>query len=342
MFDPKALFAKPETQPFVAPELAQGEEPTFVSDVFALGQLFLGVLFDLPAEVLAEDIPALRPLAAVAPAGLVRIARKSLCAYPTARYQSVALLLADLERYEDVANVGVGHADVAETGPTVGPQDPTAGLKLPTSPKAADKADAKGKEGPKSRMGLLVAVLVLLLIPSGFALKTASDAKVAIRVDLEEGNGEPGVTAIGEADAAMEADPGGGGNRVAKITRRGKGGARAGAILSIDAAPLDTVPSIPVNIERSRATIRVRSPEPKTKFQVRISTAGDDDHAVTVEVETKGPPNQWETLELNFGLPMQGSRPLATTGGYNRVSVFPAADKPGDTQTYYVDDFFFY
>jgi hypothetical protein len=174
------------------------------------------------------------------------------------------------------------------------------------------------------------------------ALKSTSDAKVAIRVDLEAGNGEPGVTAIGEADASMEADPGGGWNHVAKITRRGKGGAKAGAILSIDAAPLDTVPSIPVNVERSRATIRVRSPEPKTKFQVRISTAGDDDHAVTVEVETNGPTNQWETLELNFGLPMQGSRPLATTGGYNRVSVFPAPDKPGDAQTYYVDDFFFY
>ncbi len=95
-----ALYAAPEEL------LGQGtQSPT--ADIYSLGRILHFLLRGAPPAPIKGNVPELEELTEQ-PAGLVRIIRKCTMRAPEARYQEVALLMQDLERYEDYENVGVG------------------------------------------------------------------------------------------------------------------------------------------------------------------------------------------------------------------------------------------
>lgn len=114
LLDGRTLFGDAATEPYVAPELENGNPPSIASDVFALGQLLHFLLLDGDPPVQHEGLARLEPLAADAPAGLVRIVRRCIAADPAQRYATVADLVGDLTRYGEWDKVGVSHPDVRE------------------------------------------------------------------------------------------------------------------------------------------------------------------------------------------------------------------------------------
>lgn len=102
---------------YTAPETRGGAAPDARSDVFAFGQLLHFVLAGSDPAPSEELVPLLAALTDQ-PAGLARIVRKATCLDPAMRYASVAALLADLERYGSVDDVGLAHASAAEPNRT--------------------------------------------------------------------------------------------------------------------------------------------------------------------------------------------------------------------------------
>lgn len=106
--------------PYAAPEELIGagtHSPT--ADIYSLGRvLYFLMLGEDPDEPVAE-VPELEALTHH-PAGLSRIVRKCTMRAPESRYQQVAELIDDLERYEDYESVGVaGGAAEANYTPRV-------------------------------------------------------------------------------------------------------------------------------------------------------------------------------------------------------------------------------
>ncbi|MEM1029735.1 MAG: pentapeptide repeat-containing protein [Myxococcota bacterium] len=102
--------------PYAPPEELLGQStqsPT--SDVYALGRILAFLLRGDHPRATAEARPALRDLGD-APEGLVRIVRRCTMRAPERRYQTVAALRADLERYDDTPNVGIGRDDGDDGG----------------------------------------------------------------------------------------------------------------------------------------------------------------------------------------------------------------------------------
>jgi hypothetical protein len=92
---------------YAAPEELLGngtQSPT--ADIYSLGRVLYFLLQGSHPEEKVADVPELETLTKQ-PAGLIRIIRKCTMRRPEARYQEVAELIADLERYEDYERVGV-------------------------------------------------------------------------------------------------------------------------------------------------------------------------------------------------------------------------------------------
>jgi hypothetical protein len=118
LFDALTLLDGAETKPFVAPELEAGEAPSVGADVFALGQILYFVLAEATPAEARETVPRLDTIAAVAPAGLVRIVRKAVSSAPSDRYADVKALLDDVTRYGAWESVGRGHPAVQDANKT--------------------------------------------------------------------------------------------------------------------------------------------------------------------------------------------------------------------------------
>jgi hypothetical protein len=118
LFDALTLLDGAETKPFVAPELEGGETPSVGADVFALGQVLYFLLAEATPPEARETVPRLDLIAAVAPAGLVRIVRKAVSSSPGDRYADVKALLDDVVRYASWESVGRGHPAVQDANKT--------------------------------------------------------------------------------------------------------------------------------------------------------------------------------------------------------------------------------
>ena len=114
LHDPRELANDPATRAYVPSELAAGEAFSTATEVFVLGQLLQMLLLDADPPPEYADLPKLETIAAIAPAGLVRIARKCLLARADQRYGSVAELVIELARFEEFETVGLPHPDVRE------------------------------------------------------------------------------------------------------------------------------------------------------------------------------------------------------------------------------------
>jgi hypothetical protein len=138
---------------YTAPEARGGGVPDARSDVFAFGQLLHFVLGGCDPEPSPDLVPLLAALTAL-PAGLTRILRKATCVDAAMRYPSIAAMLADLERYGSVEEVGMAHAHAAEPNKTglslrtgARPVEPAAA----PSPPSRLKPNAAPRSGPGAR-----------------------------------------------------------------------------------------------------------------------------------------------------------------------------------------------
>lgn len=98
---------------YAAREVRQGQAPDARSDVFSLGRLLQFILLGDEPDEPDDNLPKLDALAD-APAGLVRIVRKSTSRDAAQRYASVDEFLSDLDRYQDAGAVGLTHPDGLE------------------------------------------------------------------------------------------------------------------------------------------------------------------------------------------------------------------------------------
>lgn len=181
--DVVTLQEDPATRPYVAPELARGEAASVASDIFSAGQLLHFLLLDAVSSEAGEDVPRLEALAAEAPAGLVRIARRCLLATPGSRYPSIVELLTDLANFASWETVGWGHPHVTEENRSTALRSsivtPVPAPHPPSSAQAA-RAHDKAKEEPKAKaapykgppwatpVALAGVLVVVLSMPLGY------------------------------------------------------------------------------------------------------------------------------------------------------------------------------
>ncbi len=132
----------PRSGAFVAPETASDRQVDVKSDIYSLGRLLYFCISGNEPPREKEPTPRLQELTEY-PAGLVRIVRKATCLHPAVRYESVAEMLAEVNKYGRAKEVGVTHPEVKERnfgGLSVVPQ------KLePLETKAETKAATDGE-----------------------------------------------------------------------------------------------------------------------------------------------------------------------------------------------------
>ena len=108
--DPAAAVAR---SPYVAPEVRLGEKVNARADVFSVGRLIHYLLLGSEPEDDAEQLPALTSLSE-ASSGLVRIVRRCTARDPADRYPNAVSVVADVDRWIDGGEVGLGHPAVVE------------------------------------------------------------------------------------------------------------------------------------------------------------------------------------------------------------------------------------
>jgi hypothetical protein len=408
LIEPSVLAGDGLTNAFVAPELLDGGAPSVASDVYAFGHLLLWTLFDAAPEPVADDVPDLSSVAAIAPEGIVRIARKCLCANPTMRYASVEELLGELARFGETNSVGLAAPD--RTSATDGPRDskrpsydelramrakrllqrggrtsstsmpavnvpdPAAALleleSLPPaippmvepSPPSSSLLPADAAAPPSSAVGpsiyqdiadksverakaaeeaatkkskTRVVVLLCLIGALIYPLVRTIDPVSTFVLDFDDSARSYGAVAFEGSDASIDSAPGGSG-KAAKITKRANGATSAGAFLSTEAAPFDTIPPQIVSPPGVKVTLRVRTSTPDTKIKVVLGAFDPDAPALSAEATLGGAADAWHTLKLDL-TPEKGKtfdRPSALDQ-LSVVATFPA--NKGD-QTIFVDD----
>jgi hypothetical protein len=122
--------------------------------VFAAGRLLHFLLLKSePPEEPEGAVPRLDSIAAVSPAGLVRVVRRCTMSNADDRYASMRELMDDLANYRSFEMVGVSHPDVRELNLTEGslkPPAPTVEELSPASAAAAEALLALGSPPPPS------------------------------------------------------------------------------------------------------------------------------------------------------------------------------------------------
>jgi hypothetical protein len=108
--DPAAAVARSS---YAAPEVRAGTEVDARADVFSVGRLIHYLLLGSDPEDTDENLPRLASLSE-APSGLVRIVRRCTARDPADRYPNAMAVVADLDRWIEGGEVGVGHHDVVE------------------------------------------------------------------------------------------------------------------------------------------------------------------------------------------------------------------------------------
>ncbi len=133
-------------------------------------------------------------------------------------------------------------------------------------------------------------------------------------------------------DSAVEVDPAGGPNQVARITKNATAEVWGGATVVTQTG--NRVGKIPFAAGRTTMTLRVYAPAAGLPVMLKVED-GASNGGIFVEVTaTTTTANAWETLTFSYA-----AANLAST--YDRVSVFPNFGTSGATagaQTWYVDD----
>ncbi len=151
------------------------------------------------------------------------------------------------------------------------------------------------------------------------------------------------LTGFGGAEAAsVAADPAGGANQVAQVTKSATAELWAG--VTVSTAPGNAIAPIPFSATAKTITVRVWSPAAGVPIRLKVEDAADGSKSCETEATTTVA-NAWETLTFNFAAPAAGTAPLNLANTYNRMSVFPNFGKTGaqigGASTYYFDDFAF-
>jgi len=139
---------------YASPEAKYGIAMDARTDVFAAGRLLHFLLLKSePPEEPEVVVPRLDSIAAVSPAGLVRIVRRCTTSNADDRYASMRELMAELANYRSFEMVGVSHPDVRElnlTEDSLKPAAPTVAELSPASAAAAEALLALGAPPPPS------------------------------------------------------------------------------------------------------------------------------------------------------------------------------------------------
>jgi len=151
------------------------------------------------------------------------------------------------------------------------------------------------------------------------------------------------LTGFGGAEAAaVVADPAGGANKVAEVTKSATAELWAG--VTVSTAPNNTIAPIPFSDTAKTITVRVWSPAAGVPIRLKVEDAADGSKSCETEATTTLA-NAWETLTFDFANPAAGTQPLNLATTYNRMSVFPnfgqTGAQIGGPSTYYFDDFTF-
>ena len=149
------------------------------------------------------------------------------------------------------------------------------------------------------------------------------------------------LTGFGGAEAAsVVADPAGGANKVAQVTKSATAELWAGTTVST--GPNNSIAPIPFSATAKTITVRVWAPAAGIPIRLKVEDAADGSKSCETEATTTVA-NAWETLTFNFANPASGTAPLNLANTYNKISVFPNFGKTGaqigGASTYYFDDF---
>ncbi|WP_394771196.1 Ig-like domain-containing protein [Lacisediminihabitans sp.] len=164
------------------------------------------------------------------------------------------------------------------------------------------------------------------------------------------------LTDFGDNGGAVVADPAGGTNKVATVSKAVTASATAGTTVSTGANL--SVDTIPFTAAHTKMTMRVYSPAPGIRVRMKVENAGNPGQNVETDAFTTVA-GAWETLTFDFGdtsthyIPdgpttydlTKPTQNLNLANTYNKVSVFfdyfvgvgGYAPMPAD-RTYYFDD----
>ena len=167
------------------------------------------------------------------------------------------------------------------------------------------------------------------------------------------------LTDFGDNGGAVVADPAGGTNKVAQVSKGLLASATAGTTVSTGANL--SVDTIPFTAASTKLTMRVYSPAAGVRVRMKVENAGNPGMNVETDAFTTTS-GAWETLTFDFGDPSthfipdgpttydltKPTQSLNLANTYNKVSVFfdyfvgagGYAPMPAD-RTYYVDDLTF-
>ncbi len=177
------------------------------------------------------------------------------------------------------------------------------------------------------------------------SLDQAYDTQGAVLSGLPITFDDPAVTytltGFGGAEAAsVAADPAGGANKVAQVTKSATAELWAGVTVSTE--PNFSIAPIPFTATAKTITVRVWAPAAGVPIRLKVENAADGSKSCETEATTTVA-NAWETLTFDFANPAAGTAPLNLATTYNKISVFPnfgqTGAQIGGPSTYYFDDF---
>ena len=151
------------------------------------------------------------------------------------------------------------------------------------------------------------------------------------------------LTGFGGAEAtSVVADPVGGANQVAEVTKSATAELWAG--VTVSTAPGNSIAPIPFSAAATTITVRVWAPAAGIPIRLKVEDAADGAKSCETEAMTTVA-NGWETLTFDFANPAAGTAALNLANTYNKISVFPNFGKTGaqigGASTYYFDDLAF-
>ena len=114
------------------------------------------------------------------------------------------------------------------------------------------------------------------------------------------------LTGFGGAEAAsVVADPAGGANKVAQVTKSATAELWAGTTVST--GPNNSIAPIPFSATAKTITVRVWAPAAGIPIRLKVEDAADGSKSCETEATTTVA-NAWETLTFNFANPAAGTR----------------------------------
>jgi hypothetical protein len=149
---------------------------------------------------------------------------------------------------------------------------------------------------------------------------------------------------FGDETAALVADPKSATNMVAKLDKPASSPLWAGTTISTQAAPPNSIPTLPITATRTKMSVRVYLPDANVPVRLKVEDANDPTHSVESEVNS-GAANTWQTLTYDFTMQAAGTAALNPAYTFNKASIFVNFGTDGATagaKSYYIDDLIFY